>query len=120
MELRNIHTTFFFRVSHQEGICPLFSPDGDEYHGEDEVLPEEGDDQRGRRDDLDHEQEEHVQAGQDRNGEGHLQSGMMDYHSFIVVYDKAMVSYYVFNRLNTQPSSHLFTAIRWQVEREHR
>ena len=120
MELRNIHTSFFFRVSHQEGICPLFSPDGDEYHGEDEVLPEEGDDQGGRRDDLDHEQEEHVQAGQDRNGEGHLQSGMMDYHSFIVVYDKAMVSYYVFNRLNTQRSSHLFTAIRWQVEREHR
>ena len=77
MKLTSIHICFIFEVSvalsHSSSY--IYSPDGDENHGEDEVLPEEGDDQRGRRDDLDHEQEEHVQAGQDRNGECHLQSG---------------------------------------------
>ena len=52
-------------------VC-VNGPDGDEDHGEDEVLSEQRHHQTGGRDDLDDQQEEHVQTNEDRDGQRHL------------------------------------------------
>ena len=56
-------------VEHEDG-----DHDGerDEDHGEEEVLPDEGDDQRGGRDDLGDEEEEHGEGEEDGDAEGDL------------------------------------------------
>ena len=48
------------------------SPEGIEDHGEEDKLAEEGNDQRGRRDNLGQQQEEHSQRQQDRDGQRDL------------------------------------------------
>ena len=48
----------------------------DQDHGEEEVLPQQGDSQRGGRDDLSQQQEEHSEGEQDRNTKRHFLSGV--------------------------------------------
>ena len=62
--------TFPFSTTHLSVSSP--SPDGYQDHGEDEVLAQQRDDQRGWGDDFHHQQEEHVQADEDRDGQSHL------------------------------------------------
>lgn len=53
-------------------IAPRYLPYRDEYHGEYQVLSKQRHDQRRRRDDLDDQQEEHVEADENRDGERNL------------------------------------------------
>ena len=46
--------------------------EGDEEHGEEEILAEEGDGERGGRDDLGQQEEEHGEREEDVDGETHL------------------------------------------------
>ena len=52
---------------------PSYLPNGDKYHSEYEILSEEGHDEGRRGDDLDDEEEEHVEADQDRDRQSHLE-----------------------------------------------
>lgn len=50
------------------------SPDGDEYHGKDEILPQKRHHEGGGGDDFHHKEEEHVETNENGDGQRHLES----------------------------------------------